>query len=136
MIRTYSELIKMKTYEERLEYLKLDGKVGEDTFGFDRIFNQRFYKSKEWREIRNQIIARDFLCDIGIPGREIHGKILVHHMNPICIDDITNATEILINPEYLITVSQESHNYIHYGIEPIVDEYIPRTLNDTCPWKN
>lgn len=137
MIRTYSELRKLKSFEERFQYIKLSGSVGVDTFGFDRIFNQRFYHSYEWKRIRNQIIIRDNGCDLGIPGYDISGTILIHHMNPISIDDIQNASEYLLNPEYLICISHETHNAIHYGNDDILQKhkFIERKPNDTCPWK-
>lgn len=136
-IKTYSELIKYSTFEDRINYLRLFGFVGEDTFGFDRFINQKFYKSLEWKNLRNYIIARDFGCDLGIQGREIlDSRILIHHMNPITKDDIINSTEYLLNPEYLITVSKSTHDFIHYGNEDF-KEYcvIERKRNDTCPWK-
>lgn len=138
MIRTYSELRKLKSFEERFQYIKLSGFVGVDTFGFDRIFNQRFYHSYEWKRIRNQIIIRDNGCDLGIPGYDISGTILIHHMNPISIDDIQNASEYLLNPEYLICVSHETHNAIHYGNDDILQKhkFIERKPNDTCSWKH
>lgn len=136
-IRTYSELSTLQTWEERFEYLKLSGVVGEDTFGFDRYINQRFYKSKEWKDVRNKIIARDLGCDLGVPGCEImYDKILIHHMNPIEISDIIDATEYLLNPNYLITVSIDTHNAIHYGKEMKPRVYEERHINDTCPWKH
>jgi len=116
--------------------LKLRGKVGEDTFGFDRYFNQKFYRSYEWKQIRDRVIIRDNACDLGIPGREIFGKVIIHHMNPFRIDDLAgDAAEDLLNPEYLICVSHETHNAIHYGDESILPEvYVERRPNDTCPW--
>ena len=115
-IRTYSELIKFKTFEERFNYLKIDGCIGEETFGFDRYINQILYRSKEWRSLRRDIIVRDNGCDMGLEGYEINSTlILIHHMNPIDINDIINKTEFLLNPEYLITVRKETHNAIHYG---------------------
>lgn len=135
-IRTYSELITLPTFEERYRYLQLDGKVGEETFGFDRYLNQIFYKSKEWRSVRNHVILRDNGCDLGIEGREIHGRILIHHMNPITKEDIINRTDILMNPEYLISTIDSTHNAIHYGDENLLmKDPIIRTKNDTCPWK-
>ena len=135
-IRTYSELIKLPTFEERYRYLKLDGKVGEETFGFDRYLNQIFYKSKEWRSVRNHVILRDNGCDLGIEGREIHGRILIHHMNPITKEDILNRTDFLMNPEYLISTIDPTHNAIHYGDEDLLmKDPIERHKNDTCPWK-
>lgn len=135
-IRTYSELIRLPTFEERYKYLKLNGRVGEDTFGFDRYLNQNFYRSNEWRRIRNQIIVRDQGCDLGMPDREIGGKILIHHLNPIAVKDILLQTEFLLNPEYLICVSHSTHNAIHYGNENfLLTMPVERTKNDTCPWK-
>lgn len=137
-IRTYSELSKLKTFRERYEYLKLGGTVGEDTFGFDRYLNQIFYTSKEWKQIRNFVITRDNGCDLGIPDHKIiDDLILVHHMNPITKDDIINKSEILLNPEYLITTVKLTHDAIHYGDESLlVEDYIERSKNDTCPWKS
>lgn len=135
-IRTYSELIKLPTFEERYRYLQLDGKVGEETFGFDRYLNQIFYKSKEWRSVRNHVILRDNGCDLGIEGREIHDRILIHHMNPITKEDILNRTEFLMDPEYLISTIENTHNAIHYGDEDLLmKDPIERHKNDTCPWK-
>lgn len=136
-IRTYSELITLPTFEERYQYLRLSGRVGEDTFGFDRIFNQQFYKSREWKRVRDAVIVRDNGCDLGLEGHEIHGRILIHHMNPIALSDIRNATDILLDPEYLICVSHNTHNAIHYGDENLLPKPpIVRSRNDTCPWKH
>lgn len=137
IIRTYAELSRLRTFEERYEYLKLDGQVGKDTFGFDRIFNQQFYRSKEWRALRDFVIVRDNCCDLGIEGHEITSqKIFIHHMNPITMDDIVNPSEYLMNPEYLITTIHNTHNAIHYGdAELLIAEPIERTKHDTCPWK-
>ncbi len=138
MIRTYSELIKLETFEERLNYLKLFGKVGEDTFGFDRYLNQMFYTSYEWRKLRNDIIARDMGCDLAIPEFEIQGKILIHHMNPISKYDIINKTDLLLNPEYLITTCKNTHDLIHYSNKDLVINrgLVVRSKNDTCPWRH
>lgn len=138
MIRTYSELITLKTYEERYEYLRLDGMVGVDTFGYDRYLNQQFYNSKLWKDkIRPRIIVRDNGCDMGLKDYEIYGKIYVHHMNPITKDDILNMSEFLINPEYLICLSFDTHQAITYGLEECpVQKPIERTINDTCPWRH
>lgn len=134
--RTYSELKQLKTFEERYEYLKLDGQVGADTFGFDRYLNQVFYKSPEWRSVRNEVIVRDNGCDLGIEGREIHTKILVHHMNPISKEDILERSDILLNPEYLITTVKRTHDAIHYGnANTLIKDPIERSANDTCPWR-
>lgn len=135
-IKTYSELMKLDTYEDRLNYLKLHGNVGEDTFGFDRYMNQQFYKSKEWQNIRNEVIARDYGRDLGLEDHEIRGQVVIHHMNPITSDDIKNSTDYLLNPEYLVCVSKDTHNAIHYGTATInQNKFIERTPNDTCPWR-
>ena len=136
MIRTYSELIKLKTFKDRFEYLKLDGIVGEETFGFDRYMNQIFYKSREWTSVRRAVIIRDNGCDLGVEGYEIHGKILIHHMNPINLSDIVHKTDELLNPDYLITTVLSTHNAIHYGNASLLPALpIERRVNDTCPWK-
>lgn len=136
MIRTYSELIKFDTFTDRYQYLRLDGKVGEETFGFDRWLNQLFYKDPEWLSIRNEVIIRDNGCDLGIADREVHSRILVHHMNPISREDILARSEFLLNPEYLICTSKTTHDAIHYGDENLLmGEPIERTRNDTCPWR-
>ena len=135
-IRTYSELILLPTFEERFEYLRLDGKVGEDTFGFDRYLNQLFYRSQEWRKIRDYVIVRDNACDLGVEGCDIYSKVLIHHMNPITARDIEKRTDLLLEPEYLICTTHNTHNAIHYGDENlIIKAPIARTKNDTCPWK-
>ena len=137
MTKTYSELIKLKTFKERYEYLRLDGLIGEETFGFDRYMNQKFYKSKEWKRIRDQVIVRDNGCDLGVEGYEIGGRILIHHMNPILLKDIQTLSEFLLNPEYLICTTLDTHNAIHYGNSNLlVIEPIERTKNDTCPWRH
>lgn len=136
-IRTYSELILLPTFEERFKYLQLNGRVGDNTFGFDRYINQKFYRSAEWKRIRDYIIIRDNGCDLAADGYEIHGRILIHHMNPITISDIKFSTEYLMNPDYLICVTHNTHNAIHYGDEKqIITGPIVRTKNDTCPWKH
>lgn len=136
IIRTYSELKNLQTFEERFEYLRLRGQVGQDTFGFDRYMNQAFYKSAEWKSVRNYVIVRDNGCDLGLDGYEIHGQILIHHMNPILPDDIKNSTEFLLNPEYLISTILSTHNAIHYGDKTLLSRApIERTRNDTCPWR-
>ena len=135
-IRTYSELITLPTFEERFKYLQLGGKVGEDTFGHDRYLNQMFYTSDEWRRIRRDVIVRDNGCDLGIQDREIHGLIIIHHMNPITIEDIINRSEFLLNPEYLISTVKNTHDAIHFSDERIlIADPIERRPNDTCPWK-
>ena len=136
-IRTYSELITLPTFIERYRYLKLSGRVGEDTFGFDRYLNQVFYQSKEWRSIRDYVITRDNGCDLGISGHEIYGRILIHHMNPITSDDILKRSDLLLNPEYLICTIKNTHDAIHYSDESLlITDPIERSKNDTCPWKN
>ena len=136
-IRTYSELITLPTFEERYRYLKLSGVVGEQTFGFDRYMNQTFYQSQEWKSIRNHVILRDNGCDLGVEGYEIHGKILIHHMNPITAKDIEHRSDILLNPEYLISTVHNTHNAIHYGDEGLlILAPIERKPNDTCPWRH
>lgn len=135
-IRTYSELMELPTFEERFRYLQLNGTVGQDTFGFDRYLNQTFYRSKEWKKIRDYVIVRDNGCDLAMDGREIYDKIYIHHMNPIMIQDILHESEFLLDPEYLICVSHRTHNAIHYGDESLLYQGpIERTPNDTCPWK-
>lgn len=137
ILKTYSELIQIPTFEERFEYLKLDGNVGEDTFGFDRWMNQIFYRSPEWKRIRDEVIIRDNGCDLAMPGHEIYGRILIHHMNPISVDDIERRTDLLLNPEYLISTVHRTHNAIHYGDKNLLPQGpIVRTPNDTCPWKH
>lgn len=137
IIRTYNELILLPTFKERFEYLKLSGRVGEETFGFDRWLNQKFYRSAEWKHIRDQVIIRDNGCDLGVEGREIYGKILIHHMNPITKKDILDRTDLLLNPMYLISVTKQTHDAIHYSDESILmNDPIVRSRNDTCPWRH
>lgn len=137
MIRTYTELLKLKTFEERFRYLKLDGIVGQETFGFDRYLNQVFYRSQKWKSIKNKVIIRDNGCDLGVEGHEIYGRIIVHHMNPITLKDIERESEFLLDPEYLISTVHRTHNAIHYGDESLlITAPIERTKNDTCPWKS
>ena len=135
-LRTYSELIRIPNYMDRFEYLKLDGVVGEATFGFERYLNQKFYHSHEWKTIRQHVIVRDMGCDLGIVDREIAGRIFIHHMNPITVKDISEATRFLLNPEYLICTCKRTHDAIHYSDESILyQDPVVRTPNDTCPWK-
>ena len=137
IIRTYNELMLLPTFEERFEYLKLSGRVGEETFGFDRWLNQKFYRSVEWRHLRDQVIIRDNGCDLGVEGREIYGKILIHHMNPISKKDILERTDLLLNPMYLISVTKQTHDAIHYSDDSILmKDPIVRSRNDTCPWRH
>ena len=136
-IKTYSELILLPTFEERYKYLQLNGVIGDETFGFDRYINQMFYRSQEWKQVRDYVIVRDNGCDLGMEGHDIRGRILIHHMNPISMKDIQKNTKILLDPEYLITTMHSTHNAIHYGDESLlVSAPIERTKNDTCPWKH
>lgn len=137
-IRSYTELSQLCTFKERYNYLRLNGRVGRDTFGFDRVFNQKFYLSREWKSIRDYVITRDFGCDLGIEGREIYGeRIIIHHMNPISLEDIETNSDFLLNPEFLITTIHATHNAIHYGDEnQLVIAPVERRKNDTCPWKH
>lgn len=133
---TYSELITLGSFLDRFNYLKLRGSVGVDTFGFDRYLNQAFYASKEWKSIRNEVILRDNGFDLGVDGYGIVGKLYIHHMNPLRPEDLVNRTDLLLNPEYLICVSHNTHNAIHYGDESLLPkDPVIRTPNDTCPWK-
>ena len=133
--RCYSELILLKTFDERFEYLRLDGVVGIETFGYDRYLNQLLYRSSEWKKIRNEIIVRDNGCDLGIDGHEIFGSSLIHHINPITIDDVKNRNPIIFDSENLITTILSTHNAIHYGYEVPNNKIPNRIPNDTCPWK-
>ena len=136
IIRTYSELVTLQTFEERFNYLKLKGQVGKDTFGFDRWVNQIFYRDPEWKSVRDYVIVRDNGCDLGVDGYEINGRILVHHMNPISKEDILERSKYLLDPEFLISTVHNTHNAIHYGDEDLlIKTPIERTKNDTCPWK-
>ena len=136
IIRTYSELLKLKTFEERYRYLRLNGKVGEETFGFDRWLNQRFYKDPEWLSIRDKVIIRDNGCDLGIKDRKITDRIIVHHMNPITKEDILRRSDFLLNPDYLICTVKNTHDAIHYGDDSLlINEFVERSRNDTCPWR-
>lgn len=136
-IRTYSELIQLPTFEERFEYLRLNGKVGEETFGFDRYLNQKFYqRDPEWLAIRDKIIIRDQGCDLACPDREIKTRILIHHMNPITTEDIIRRSDFLLNPEYLICTLKSTHDAIHYGDgSKLITVPVERRKNDTCPWR-
>ena len=136
-IRTYSELITLPTFEERITYLQLNGSVGKDTFGFDRYVNQNFYRSKEWKRVRDFVILRDNGCDLAADGYVICGKIIIQHMNPITVKDIESVTDYLMNPEYLICTTHSTHNAIHYGDGSLL-MMLPteRRKNDTCPWRH
>lgn len=138
MKKTYSILKSFSTFEERFKYLKLYGAVGSDTFGFDRFINQDFYhRSSEWKRARDYVIVRDNGCDLGIEDQPIYGRIIVHHMNPISSEDIIHSEDWIFDPEYLICVSHDTHNAIHYGDDSIIQnrKIIERSINDTCPWK-
>lgn len=135
--KTYSELIRYKTFMERFEYLKLSGQVSEETFGLERHLNQTLYRSPEWKKVRRDILIRDNGCDLGIEGREIFNQPIIHHINPITINDILERNECLFDPENLITVSKMTHNAIHYGDSNLMRMDIQeRRPNDTCPWKS
>ena len=136
-IRTYSELIAFPTFEERFKYLQLNGQVGESTFGFDRYMNQVFYRSQKWKSIRDFVIIRDCGCDLGVEGYDIYGKIIIHHMNPLSMRDIETESDFLLNPDFLICTTHNTHNAIHYGDENLLIKMpIERTRNDTCPWRH
>lgn len=136
MIKAYSELIAFPTYEERFRYLQLKGAVGKDTFGYDRYLNQILYNSQEWKRFRDKIIIRDNGCDLACEGYDIHGRILVHHINPIRVDDVVNRNPIVFDPENVVCVTHNTHNAIHYGDESLlILAPVERTKNDTCPWK-
>ena len=136
-IRTYSELITIPTFEERFEYLQLKGSVGKDTFGYDRYLNQVLYRSPEWKRLRNQIIIRDDGCDLACDGYDIYGKVLIHHLNPITVEDVLARSRKVFDPDNLVCVSHNTHNAIHYGdVDLLVTGPIIRTKNDTCPWRH
>ena len=136
IIRTYTELITLPTFEERYEYLKLTGAVGRETFGVERYLNQKFYRSKEWKDIRNYVITRDLGCDLGLPGYPIYDKVIIHHMNPISVSDLAGLYEEVLDPNFLITTCHQTHNAIHYGdADQVKYDPIERKPGDTCPWK-
>ena len=136
MIRTYSELIQIPKYLDRYEYLKLGGSVGEETFGFDRYINQKLYRSKEWKDIRHKVIVRDEACDMAHPDFPIYGNILIHHINPITVEDIERHSERVFDLDNLICVAMLTHNAIHYGDESMLPhDLIERSPNDTSPWR-
>ena len=136
-IKTYSELMQLQTFEERFKYLQINGSfVGEDTFGWRRYLNQVLYKSAKWKRVRDEVIFRDNGCDLGVNGYDIHDKIIIHHMNPITVQDIEEESDFIFNPEYLITTTHNTHNAIHYGDDNLlIKAPIERTKNDTCPWR-
>lgn len=134
--RTYHDLLKLQSFDDRFRYLKLSGVIGNETFGVERYLNQRFYQSSEWKHIRDLVIIRDNGYDLGIEGCAIHGRPIIHHMNPVSIKDVVERTDILLDPEYLITVSRDTHNAIHYGDMNLLNRsLITRSPFDTCPWK-
>lgn len=134
-IRTYSELMRISTFEDRYEYLALRGEVGSSTFGFDRYLNQSFYASYSWRNIRSYVILRDHACDLGVKGYEIHDRVYIHHMNPMSIEDLIHGNEEVVDPEFLITTTHRTHNAIHYGNKNLLPKaYVPRRPNDTKLW--
>lgn len=136
-IRSYSELTSLSTFEERYRYLRLRGSVGVSTFGFDRYFNQSFYTSTQWKNVRNGVIIRDSGCDLGILDREIFDKILIHHMNPMTMEDLERGTDIVLDPEYLISTTHNTHNAIHYGdVDRLLILPVERTRGDTSPWRS
>lgn len=133
--RTYLELRRLETFEERFDYLNLGGTVGESTFGFDRWANQKFYTSQQWRQVRNKVVLRDNGCDLGIPGYEINGALLVHHMNPLSMDDLENSEAWILEPDFLITTTRDTHNAIHYGDKSkLRTPFVPRAPGDTHLW--
>lgn len=134
MIRTYSEMIKLPTFADRFKYLKLNGFVGEETFGFDRYLNQSLYHSDLWKSVRDQVIIRDLGCDLAIEGLEIKGRLIVHHMNPVTKEEILMHSESLIDPEFLVCTTINTHNAIHYGDDSILEPYIERRPGDTSLW--
>ena len=136
MTKSYFELIKLSTFMDRYKYLRLDGRVGVETFGYDRYLNQILYHTPEWRRFRRDIIVRDKACDLGCAGYELYDKILIHHLNPITVNDVLNRDPKIFDPNNVISTSLNTHNAIHYGDERLlVSEPIVRTKNDTCPWK-
>lgn len=136
MTRSYTELRRLKTFEERYKYLKLDGVVGASTFGFDRYLNQMLYTSKRWKKTRDDIIIRDNACDLGVEGHDVYSRIFIHHMNPILADEFDLDNDIFYDPEFLICSAFSTHNAIHFGDESLLQKMpIERKRNDTCPWK-
>lgn len=136
-LRSYTELSKLKTFEERFQYVSLKGTIGEETFGSNRWINQRFYTSSEWRRVRSKVIVRDMGCDLGVLGHEIHGKIIVHHMNPITVDDIIYKTKYLLDPEFLVCVSFDTHELLTFSdtAHNLPHTTTERKPYDTCPWR-
>lgn len=136
-MRTYTELVRLPSFEDRFAYLKLDGKIAEETFGFDRYINQHFYHSSEWKHVRDQVIVRDLGCDLAFEDNPIGGLIIIHHMNPIMLEDLVHGNMEVMNPEYLVCTSRQTHNAIHYGTEKLLPPpVVHRSRNDTCPWRS
>lgn len=135
--RSYHELARLKTFEERYEYLRLSGMVGQSTFGSDRYLNQALYTSPEWKSFRNRIIIRDNGCDLGIEGRDVLGdRIIIHHINPLTVEDVENRSPVIFDPDNVVCVSHNTHQAIHYGDRSLLQkDPVERTPNDTCPWK-
>lgn len=134
-IRTYSELVRLQTFEERFRYLSLRGSVGRSTFGYERWVNQAFYRSVEWKQIRHHVISRDLGCDLAFPDHEVHDRLIVHHMNPMTVDEIVDAEEVILDPEFLITTQHSTHNAIHYGDESLLPKpLVERRPGDTKLW--
>ena len=135
-IRTYSELIRIPTFEDRYAYLRLGGMVGEETFGIERHLNQSFYRSPEWRKVRREVIVRDSGCDLGMPGFQIYEHIIIHHMTPITLEDLEEGSDLILDPNNLICVSDRTHNAIHFGDKSLLPQLpIERRPGDTCPWR-
>lgn len=135
MNRSYSELRRIDSFEDRYHYLSLKGSVGRSTFGFDRYLNQQFYTSRQWRQVRHQVIVRDMGCDLGVEGYEINTRLYIHHMNPMTVDDIVHGSEDILNPEYLITTTHSTHNAIHYGDVTLLARPLQeRSAGDTKLW--
>lgn len=134
-IRTYSELIRLSTLEQRFKYLALRGGVGDSTFGFDRYINQQFYRSRQWRDVREFVIVRDNGCDLGVEGYQIHDRLVIHHMNPMQVEDIADGDPSILDPEFLITTTHQTHNAIHYGDERLLPRpFVSRKRGDTTLW--
>ena len=137
MIRTYRECMQLPTFQERYRYLQIGGQVGKETFGFDRYLNQMLYRTPEWKRFRRDMIVRDNGCDLGCEGYEIYGNVLVHHINPITVEDVINRNPCIFDPNNVICTSLNTHNAIHYGDETLlITEPVVRKPNDTCPWKH
>lgn len=135
MIRTYSEIMRLGTFEDRYRYLALRGNVGQSTFGFDRYINQQFYTSRQWRQIRHHVIARDNGCDLAVDGYDIHARAIIHHINPMSADDISHGDDTILDPEFLITTTHQTHNAIHYGDEKLLPRpFVGRARGDTKMW--